>query len=52
MRTKTETELLQALSDMIDAAVDLYDGQSEEYPDLVKATEKAAKVYAKYLLNA
>ncbi len=38
-------KLLQALSELIDASVELYDGQSEMYPDLVKATEKASEIY-------
>lgn len=45
--TTTERELLAALSRLIDAAVDVYDGQSENFPELVKATEKACKVYEK-----
>ena len=39
----TNQQLRYALSDLIDACVDLYDGHSDEYPDLVKATELACK---------
>lgn len=38
-------DLLATLSRLIDAAVSVYDGQSEDFPGLVEATEAAYRVY-------
>lgn len=40
-------DLLVTLSRLIDAAVSVYDGQSEDFPGLVEATEAACRVYEK-----
>lgn len=40
-------DLLATLSRLIDAAVEIYDGRSDEYPALVRATEEASAVYTK-----
>ena len=44
----SERNPLEALSDLIDAAVSTYDGQSEDFPELVGATERAAASYEKH----
>lgn len=40
-------DLLAALSALIDAATEIYDGQAENYPELAQAVERACRAYNK-----